>query len=85
MAKVEKGLLFGTAGIVIFLAGFVINVYMAILRFMGQTIGTRPLLLLGVLSMLLGLQFISTGLLGEMLRNLTFQPEEEYSIRRILD
>jgi hypothetical protein len=25
------------------------------------------------------------GLLGEMLRNLTFRPEEEYSIRRVLD
>jgi hypothetical protein len=35
--------------------------------------------------MLLGLQIISTGLLGEMLRNLTFRPEEEYSIRKVLD
>ncbi len=78
--------LFGTVGIVIFLAGFAINTYMAYLRFfLDQPIGTRPLLLLGVLSMLLGLQIISMGLLGEMLRNLTFRPEEEYSIRRILD
>jgi glycosyltransferase involved in cell wall biosynthesis len=78
--------LFGTAGIVVFLAGFVINAYLAYLRFfLDQAIGTRPLLLLGVLSMLLGLQIISTGLLGEMLRNLTFRPEEEYSIRRVLD
>lgn len=78
--------LFGTVGIAIFLAGLVINTYMAYLRFfLDQAIGTRPLLLLGVLSMLLGLQVISMGLLGEMLRNLTFRPEEEYSIRRILD
>jgi glycosyltransferase involved in cell wall biosynthesis len=78
--------LFGTAGIVVFLAGFVINTYLAYLRFfLDQAIGTRPLLLLGVLTMLLGLQIISTGLLGEMLRNLTFRPEEEYSIRRVLD
>jgi glycosyltransferase involved in cell wall biosynthesis len=78
--------LFGPAGIAIFLVGLVINTYMAYLRFfMDQAIGTRPLLMLGVLSMLLGIQIISMGLLGEMLRNLTFQPEEEYSIRRILD
>lgn len=78
--------LFGTIGIAVFLAGFVINTYMAYLRFvLDEAIGTRPLLLLGVLSMLLGLQVISTGLLGEMLRNLTFQPEEEYSIRKVLD
>lgn len=78
--------LFGTAGIVVFLAGLIINTYMAYLRFfLDEAIGTRPLLLLGVLSMLLGLQIISMGLLGEMLRNLTFRPEEEYSIRRVLD
>jgi glycosyltransferase involved in cell wall biosynthesis len=78
--------LFGTAGIAIFLAGFVINTYMAYLRFfLDEAIGTRPLLLLGILAMLLGLQMISLGLLGEMLRNLTFRPEEEYSIRRVLD
>ena len=77
--------LFGTAGIAVFLAGFVINTYLAIIWLLGHAIGTRPLLLLGILSMLLGLQIISTGLLGEMLRNLTFRPEEEYSIRRVLD
>jgi glycosyltransferase involved in cell wall biosynthesis len=77
--------LFGAAGIAVFLAGIVINTYLAIIWLLGYAIGTRPLLLLGVLSMLLGLQIISTGLLGEMLRNLTFRPEEEYSIRRVLD
>jgi glycosyltransferase involved in cell wall biosynthesis len=78
--------LFGTAGIAIFLAGFVINTYMAYLRFfLDEAIGTRPLLLMGILAMLIGLQMISLGLLGEMLRNLTFRPEEEYSIRRVLD
>ena len=78
--------LFGTVGMGVFLIGVIINTYMAYLRFfLDEAIGTRPLLLLGVLSMLLGLQIISTGLLGEMLRNLTFQPEEEYSIRKVLD
>jgi hypothetical protein len=32
-----------------------------------------------------GIQLISVGLLGEMLRNITFRPEEEYSIRRVWD
>jgi glycosyltransferase involved in cell wall biosynthesis len=78
--------LFGPIGIAVFLVGCVINAYMAYLRFvLDEAIGTRPLLLLGILSMLLGLQIISTGLLGEMLRNLTFRPEEEYSIRRVRD
>jgi glycosyltransferase involved in cell wall biosynthesis len=75
--------LFGTVGLLIFLAGTAINIYMVIIWYFGEAIGRRPLLLLGVLSMLLGLQFISTGLLGEMVRHFTFQPEAEYSIRNI--
>ena len=48
-------------------------------------IGTRPLLIAGVLAMILGIQLISTGLLGEMVRHFSFRPGEEYAIRRILD
>jgi len=36
------------------------------------------------LAMILGIQLISTGLLGEMLRYFTFRPEQEYAIREIL-
>jgi hypothetical protein len=48
-------------------------------------IGTRPLLTAGVLSMILGIQLISIGLLGEMLRYFTFRPTDEYTIRRVLE
>jgi hypothetical protein len=48
-------------------------------------IGTRPLLTLGVLMLITGLQFISTGLVGEMLRNQSFRPGDDYTIRQILD
>ena len=59
--------LFGGAGLVLFSLGLLINLYLAVLKLMGQGIGHRPLLFLGVLLMLIGFQFISTGLLGEML------------------
>ena len=36
------------------------------------------------LAMILGIQLISIGLLGEMLRYFTFRPTEEYAIRRVL-
>jgi glycosyltransferase involved in cell wall biosynthesis len=75
--------LFGPLGIVILAVGTLINIYMAILRYMGETIGARPLLTLGVLLMLVGLQFISVGLLGEMIRHFTYRPEAEYSIRHV--
>ncbi|MFQ5436494.1 MAG: glycosyltransferase, partial [Anaerolineae bacterium] len=84
--------LFGASGLAIFGLGFLINLYLAglwTLREVGGVagigpIGTRPLLTFGVLAMLLGIQLVSIGLLGEMLRYFAFRPEEEYSVRRIL-
>jgi|TARA_R100000388_G_scaffold94990_1_gene84807 glycosyltransferase involved in cell wall biosynthesis len=59
---------FGTIGVLLLLAGGVINLYMAFLKFVySQGIGDRPLLFLGILLMVVGVQFFSTGLLGEMI------------------
>jgi glycosyltransferase involved in cell wall biosynthesis len=82
--------LFGWAGFLTFSAGGLINAYLAFLwliRFVGMAdippIGTRPLLMVGILAMVLGLQLFSTGLLGEMVRYFTYQAEDEFSIRRV--
>jgi hypothetical protein len=48
-------------------------------------IGWRPLLFFGITALVVGVQLISIGLLGEMLRNVAFKAEEEYSIRQIWD
>ena len=37
------------------------------------------------LAMILGIQLFTTGLLGEMLRYFSFRPEQEYTIRTILE
>ncbi len=83
--------LFGSSGLIIFLIGGIIEFYLAILwsiREIGGAdippIGTRPLFTVGILAMILGIQLISTGLLGEMIRYFTFRPEQEYVIREIL-
>lgn len=84
--------LFGVAGLAVFGVGSLINLYLAVLWLLrevaGMTgigpIGTRPLLIVGVLAMILGIQLISIGLLGEMLRYFTFHPTEEYAVHRIL-
>ncbi len=72
---------FGGIGTVLFLAGFVISLYLSIVWFGGEPIGNRPLLLLGILLLIVGFQFISLGLLGEMLLKLssrkTFHIREE--------
>lgn len=83
--------LFGGAGLVIFGVGGLIESYLAVLwllRALGVAdvppIGTRPLFNVGILAMILGIQLVSTGLLGEMLRYFTFRPEQEYTVRAVL-
>lgn len=62
---------FGGIGTLLTLVGFGISAYMTVLWFGGEPIGRRPLLLLGVLLLVVGFQFISLGLLGEMLLKLS--------------
>jgi glycosyltransferase involved in cell wall biosynthesis len=59
---------FGPIGLLCGLAGFVISLYLTIIKlFLGQDIWGRPLLLLGILLIIVGFQLIVMGLLGEML------------------
>ena len=59
---------FGTWGVVFMLAGGGINLYLAIIKiFFGASLSNRPLLFLGVLLLVLGFQFFSTGLIGELI------------------
>jgi len=76
--------LFGTLGALLFLIGFAIGLYLTGLWLLGEGIGWRPLLFLGILAMIVGVQMASIGLLGEMIRNFAYEPEEEYSVRRLL-
>ena len=59
--------------------------YLAVVWLIQGGLGWRPLLFFGTTALVVGIQLISVGLLGEMLRNTTFQAEEEYSIRQIWD
>lgn len=75
--------LFGTLGIIVFLIGFAIGAYMTYLWFLGKIIWDRPLLLLGVLLMLTGVQLFSIGLLGELIIS-TQKKSEKINIKKIL-
>ena len=59
--------LFGGVGLSASLAGAAILGYLTVLKAGGAGIGGRPLLLLGVLLVVVGVQFLSLGLIGEML------------------
>ena len=59
---------FGLMGIVSGGVGVLIGLYLSILRYVfSQSIGGRPLLMLAVLLILIGVQFVSMGLLGELM------------------
>ncbi len=69
--------LFGMLGLILGTAGVGICIYLTVLWGMGHSIGSRPLLLLGVLMIILGMQFFSMGLLGEFL---TFQHQRRHEL-----
>ncbi len=62
--------LFGRIGLLSSLLGTIITLYLIALKvFMGMPLSNRPLLLIGILMILGGLQFISLGLISELIIN----------------
>lgn len=64
---------FGRLGLVISGCGFLICLALTVFWFMGNEIGTRPLLQLGILLLLLGVQFFSIGFIGNLLIDSTYR------------
>ncbi len=75
--------LFGMLGAVLFSGGFLAALYLTVLKIMGHAIGRRPLLTLAILLMVVGVQFVSFGLLGEMVANLRSE-ETSHPVRERL-
>ena len=59
--------LFGGLGFALGLGGFALLAYLTVLKALGEPIGHRPLLVLGVLLVVVGLQLFSLGLISEMI------------------
>jgi dolichol-phosphate mannosyltransferase len=70
--------LFGGLGLILGFIGSAILVYLTVVKALGHAIGQRPLLLLGVLLVVIGMQFFSLGLISEMI---TSQHEERVQER----
>lgn len=76
--------LFGVWGMVSFLIGAAIDIYLSIEWALGTTsLSNRPLFLVGFLFIIIGIQFVSIGLLGEMITRQQ-RSDEGYSIRDVL-
>jgi glycosyltransferase involved in cell wall biosynthesis len=78
---------FGPMGMIFGMVGVGISLYLSIEKlFRGVNIGGRPLLLLGALLIIVGVQFIGMGLLGEMLVRVYHESQKKpiYAIKKIL-
>lgn len=76
---------FGKIGLLCLTVGLAICSYLTVIWFMGNSIGGRPLLMLGVLLILLGIQFISTGFIGNLLVDITHRDHyREDHIKKIV-
>lgn len=76
--------LFGVWGMISFVVGVFIDAYLSYEWLLGRTsLSNRPLFMVGFLFIIIGIQFVSIGLLGEMISRQQ-RDEEVYSIREML-
>ncbi len=78
---------FGPAGLFLGGAGFLISLYLTAVKiFTGAPIGGRPLLMLGILCIILGVQLIILGLLGEMLARVYHESQNKpiFVVKKVL-
>jgi glycosyltransferase involved in cell wall biosynthesis len=76
---------FGLVGSGIFGAGAIVNAYLGVDRLLGVPLAGRPLLVLGVLLMVFGVQLFSIGLLGEIIIFTHARGVKDYQTRDILE
>jgi glycosyltransferase involved in cell wall biosynthesis len=63
----RPGHFFGGIGLVVSLVGLIMLGYLTLLKMLGESIGTRPLLFLGFFLVMAGVQLLTTGVLAELL------------------
>jgi glycosyltransferase involved in cell wall biosynthesis len=79
---------FGTLGLISSAVGIFLGLYLTFVKlFMAQDIGSRPLLLLAVLLVVIGVQLITMGLLGEMIIRTYYESQGKpiYYVREVVN
>lgn len=79
---------FGGVGLLSSGLGFVLGLYLSFVKLvLGQDIGSRPLLLLAVLLIMVGVQMIAMGLLGELIVRTYYESQDKpiYFVREIVE
>jgi ABC-type bacteriocin/lantibiotic exporter with double-glycine peptidase domain len=86
--KARPGHFFGSLGLGLGALAMLIMVYLFIDKFiMGDDIGTRPLLMVGVVLLLSSVQMVTTGILAEMIARTYYRDDASpnYIVRAIFD
>ena len=76
---------FGNIGIITLGIGVLINIYMLVLKLLGNDIWGKPLLLLGILLVMGGIQFITTGIIAEVQMRTYFESQKKtpYRVKKV--
>lgn len=74
--------LFGKAGFALMFVGIIILIYLTAIWLVGSSIGSRPLLFLGVLLLIVGTNIVGMGLLGELIS--ANDQDKKYSIKEYI-
>ncbi|WP_268034322.1 glycosyltransferase family 2 protein [Algoriphagus sp. PAP.12] len=79
--------LFGGIGLISFFIGGLISFYMLILKIMGEDIWGRPLMILGFIMILGGIQLITTGIIAEIIVRTYFESQDKktYTIKSVFE
>ena len=78
--------LFGIFGVLLVILGILINVYLLIVKLgFGQDIGTRPLLIFGMMFIVGGIQLFTIGIVMELLIRTYYESQQKrpYRIKKI--
>ena len=77
--------LFGTMGFISFGLGLLINIYLLILKILGHDIWGKPMLILGLIFLLGGIQLITIGILAEIAVRTYFESQQKktYNVRKV--
>jgi glycosyltransferase involved in cell wall biosynthesis len=78
--------LFGGIGTLMVIVGVLVDLYLTIDKFFGHPIGQRPLLLLGTLLIIVGIQLLSLGLVGELITQARARDKrDDYEVAGVID
>jgi glycosyltransferase involved in cell wall biosynthesis len=72
---------FGVAGALLILVGVVILGYLTWLKILGEAIGQRPLLFLGILLVISGFQSFFTGFLADLVINTSYKRQKDFNLK----